>query len=108
MRGHQYRKSGNKKEAELDGIGLDKAAKEFLAIEFKRTQDASRSYVERRRESLAPPSFLVVLAAAPKKKIYIYIENLKKNSYESHRNFLQPQTSKNLLRKWSRFCKNIL
>ena len=24
------------------------------------------------------------------------------------RNFSQPQTSKNLLRKWSRFCKNIL
>jgi len=31
----------------LDGIGLDKAAKEFLAIEFKRTQDARSNYVER-------------------------------------------------------------
>jgi hypothetical protein len=38
-------------------------------------------------------------------------KNLKKISYEPHRcrrNFSQPQTSKNLLRKWSRFCKNIL
>ena len=32
----------------------------------------------------------------------------KKISYEPHRNFIQSQTSKNLLRKWSRFCKNIL
>jgi hypothetical protein len=32
----------------LDGIGLDTATKAFLAIEFKRTQDAARSnYVER-------------------------------------------------------------
>ncbi len=30
----------------LDGIGLDKATKEFLAIEFKRTQDERSSYVE--------------------------------------------------------------
>ena len=29
----------------LDGIGLDLATKEFLAIEFKRTQDARSSYV---------------------------------------------------------------
>ncbi len=35
-------------------------------------------------------------------------KNLKKISYEPHRNFIQSQTSKNLLRKWSRFCKNIL
>jgi hypothetical protein len=38
-------------------------------------------------------------------------KNLKKISYEPHRgrrNFSQSQTSKNLLRKWSRFCKNIL
>ncbi len=37
--------------------------------------------------------------------------NLKKNlkiSYQSRRNLLEPQTGKNLLRKWSRFCKNIL
>ena len=33
---------------------------------------------------------------------------LKKISYETRRNLLQPQTGKNLLRKWSRFCKNIL
>ena len=31
----------------LDGIGLDTATKEFLAIEFKRTQDARIKYVER-------------------------------------------------------------
>ena len=31
----------------LDGIGLDTATKEFLAIEFKRTQDARNKYVER-------------------------------------------------------------
>jgi hypothetical protein len=31
----------------LDGIGLDTANKEFLAIEFKRTQDARSNYVER-------------------------------------------------------------
>ena len=38
-------------------------------------------------------------------------KNLKKISYEPHRvrrNFSQPETIKNLLRKWSRFCKNIL
>jgi hypothetical protein len=29
------------------GIGLDTATKEFLAIEFKRTQDARSNYVER-------------------------------------------------------------
>jgi hypothetical protein len=39
---------------------------------------------------------------------FLLPQNLKKISYHSHRNFLQPQTSKNLLRKWSRFCKNIL
>ncbi len=37
-----------------------------------------------RREYLAPPPFLVVLASAPKKK-KIYIENLKKIYYEPHR-----------------------
>jgi hypothetical protein len=31
----------------LDGIELDTATKEFLAIEFKRTQDARSNYVER-------------------------------------------------------------
>jgi hypothetical protein len=31
----------------LDGIGLDTATKEFLAIEFKRPQDARNVYVER-------------------------------------------------------------
>jgi hypothetical protein len=31
----------------LYGIGLDTATKEFLAIEFKRTQDARSNYVER-------------------------------------------------------------
>ncbi len=31
----------------LDGIGLDTATKEFLAIEFKRTQDARSNYVEK-------------------------------------------------------------
>jgi hypothetical protein len=31
----------------LDGFGLDTATKEFLAIEFKRTQDARSNYVER-------------------------------------------------------------
>ncbi len=30
----------------LDGIGLDTATKEFLAIEFKRTHDARSNYVE--------------------------------------------------------------
>ena len=38
-------------------------------------------------------------------------KKFKKNgkiSYEPRRNFLQPQIFKNLLRKWSRFCKNIL
>jgi hypothetical protein len=33
-----------------DGIGLDTAIKEFLAIEFKRTQDARSNYVERATE----------------------------------------------------------
>ena len=32
-----------------DGIGLDTATKEFLAIEFKRTQDARSNYVERQQ-----------------------------------------------------------
>jgi len=31
----------------LDGIGLGTATKKFLAIEFKRTQDARSNYVER-------------------------------------------------------------
>jgi hypothetical protein len=31
----------------LDGIGLDTATKEFLAIQFKRTQDARSNYGER-------------------------------------------------------------
>jgi hypothetical protein len=31
----------------LDVMGLDTATKEFLAIEFKRTQDARSNYVER-------------------------------------------------------------
>jgi hypothetical protein len=31
----------------LDGIGLDTATKEFLAIGFKRTRDARSNYVER-------------------------------------------------------------
>ena len=31
----------------LDGIGLDTATNQFLAIEFKRTQDARSNYVER-------------------------------------------------------------
>jgi hypothetical protein len=31
----------------LDGIGLDTETKEFLAIEFKRTQDARSNYVEK-------------------------------------------------------------
>jgi len=52
-----------------------------------------------------PPPFLVVFASASKKK-NIYILKISKN--ESRRNFLMSQTSKNLLRKWSRFCKNIL
>ena len=30
-----------------DGIGLDTATEEFLAIEFKRTQDARSNYVEK-------------------------------------------------------------
>ena len=33
---------------------------------------------------------------------------MKKISYEPRRNLLEPQTGKNLLRKWSCFCKNIL
>jgi hypothetical protein len=32
-------------------------------------------------------------------------KNLKKISYEIRRNFLLSQIVKNLLRKWSRFCK---
>jgi hypothetical protein len=32
-----------------DGIGLDTATKEVLAIEFKRTQDARSNYVERQQ-----------------------------------------------------------
>jgi hypothetical protein len=31
----------------MDGIGLDTATREFLTIEFKRTQDARSNYVER-------------------------------------------------------------
>jgi hypothetical protein len=31
----------------LDGIGLDTATKEFLAIKFKRTRDARSNYGER-------------------------------------------------------------
>ncbi len=34
----------------LDSIGLDTATKEFLAIEFKRTQDTRSNYVERATE----------------------------------------------------------
>ena len=34
----------------LDGIGLDTVNKEFLAIEFKRTQDARSNYMERATE----------------------------------------------------------
>ena len=33
----------------LDGIGLDTATKEFLAIGFKQTQDARSNYVERQQ-----------------------------------------------------------
>jgi hypothetical protein len=36
----------------LDGIGLDLATNEFLAIEFKRTQDARSKYVERAQRLL--------------------------------------------------------
>jgi hypothetical protein len=31
----------------LDGVGLDAVTKEFLAIEFKLTQDARSNYAER-------------------------------------------------------------
>jgi hypothetical protein len=39
----------------------------------------------------------------PKKKIYF--ENLKKKSYQSRRNLLQPQIVKNLSPKWSVFVR---
>ena len=42
------------------------------------------------------------------KKEKLKSQKLKKISYEPHRNLLEAQTGKNLLRKWSRFCKNIL
>jgi hypothetical protein len=50
MRGRQYWNSSIKKDfwwRRMDGIGLDTATKEFLAIEFQRTQDARNNYVER-------------------------------------------------------------
>jgi hypothetical protein len=39
----------------LDGIGWDTATKKFLAIEFKRTQDARSNYVERATEVAQEP-----------------------------------------------------
>ena len=49
MRGRQYQKSSIKRfwRRRLDGIGLDTLNRVFLAIEFKRTQDARSNYVER-------------------------------------------------------------
>jgi len=44
----------------LDGIGLDTANKEFLAIEFKRTRDARSSYVER-ATAVAQEQYLFML-----------------------------------------------
>ena len=37
--------------AKLDGIGLDTVNKEFLAIEFKRTQDTRSNYEQGRHEA---------------------------------------------------------
>ena len=47
--GCQYQKISIKRvwRRRQDGIGLDTVNKEFLAIEFKRTQDARSNYVER-------------------------------------------------------------
>jgi hypothetical protein len=52
MRNRQYQKSSIKTQEtflrrRLDGIGLDTVNRVFLAIEFKRTQDARSNYVER-------------------------------------------------------------
>ncbi len=47
MRGRQSRKSSIKKDSGgEDWMELDTATKEFLAIEFNRTQDARNNYVE--------------------------------------------------------------
>ena len=48
MRGRQYRKSSIKKDSGGEDR-MDTATKEFLAIEFKRTQDARSNYVERQQ-----------------------------------------------------------
>ena len=50
---------------------------------------------------------LSFFASNLKTNLQISKKNLKV-SYHSHRNFSYSQTSKNLLRKWSCFCKNIL
>jgi hypothetical protein len=46
-----------------DGIGFDTATKEFLAIEFKRTQNARSNYVERATEVAHEQNFLTGLQA---------------------------------------------
>ena len=48
MRSHQYQRSNIKKDSGgEDGVGLDTVNKEFLAIEFKRTQDTRSNYEEK-------------------------------------------------------------
>jgi hypothetical protein len=61
-------------------------------------------------ETTRVPRPRLFFASPQKRKKYILkISNrMKKISYEPRRNFLQPQIVKNLLRKWSRFCKDIL
>jgi hypothetical protein len=46
---HQYQRQYQERfwRRRLDGIGLDTVNREFLAIEFKRTQDARSNYVEK-------------------------------------------------------------
>jgi hypothetical protein len=63
----------------LDGIGLDTVTKEFRAIEFKRTQDASSNYAERATAIMAVPYTGLFIAASC-------------NSRSSHGQYTRPST----------------
>jgi len=64
MRGRQYQKSSIKRfwRRRLDGIGLDTLNRVFLAIEFKRTQDARSDYVESLAAAVAQEQYTSLLA----------------------------------------------
>ena len=66
----------------MDGIGLDKTAKEFLAIEFKRMQDVKSDYVERATAVAQKQykSLLAGLQAVGQAKVLEYAEGHRLNS----------------------------